>query len=78
MALKKSLLTTAILAATLGLTACGGSSSSNDSNNNDNTNTTPPATNAAPTITVESASVSEDSLGAAVANISFADDSDCN
>ncbi|GEK10607.1 DUF4856 domain-containing protein [Pseudoalteromonas peptidolytica] len=76
MALKKSLLTTAILAATLGLTACGGSSSSNDSNNNDNTNTTPPATNAAPTITVESASVSEDSLGAAVANISFADDSD--
>lgn len=38
MALKKSLLTTAILAATLGLTACGGSSS--NSNDNDDNNTT--------------------------------------
>ncbi|PAY00933.1 DUF4856 domain-containing protein [Pseudoalteromonas sp. HM-SA03] len=76
MALKKSLLTTAILAATLGLTACGGSSS--NSNDNDDNNTTPPpaATNAAPTITVDSASVSEDTLGAAVANITFADDND--
>ncbi|WP_249122692.1 DUF4856 domain-containing protein [Pseudoalteromonas sp. M8] len=76
MALKKSLLTTAILAATLGLTACGGSSS--NSNDNDDNNTTPPpaATNAAPTITVDSASVSEDTLGAAVTNITFADDND--
>ncbi|MCG9761376.1 MULTISPECIES: Ig-like domain-containing protein [Pseudoalteromonas] len=76
MALKKSLLTTAILAATLGLTACGGSSS--NSNDNDDNNTTPPPaeTNAAPTITVDSASVSEDTLGAAVANITFADDND--
>ncbi|MCG7553920.1 DUF4856 domain-containing protein [Pseudoalteromonas sp. Of11M-6] len=75
MALKKSLLTTAILAATLGLTACGGSSS-NSNDNDDNNTTPPPATNAAPTITVDSASVSEDMLGAAVANISFSDDSD--
>ncbi|MCF7514132.1 DUF4856 domain-containing protein [Pseudoalteromonas sp. L23] len=75
MALKKSLLTTAILAATLGLTACGGSSS-NSNDNDDNNTTPPPATNAAPTITVDSASVSEDTLGAAVANISFSDDSD--
>ena len=75
MALKKSLLTTAILAASLGLTACGGSSS-NSNDNDDNNTTPPPATNAAPTITVDSASVSEDTLGAAVANITFADDSD--
>ncbi len=75
MALKKSLLTTAILAATLGLTACGGSSS-NSNDNDDNNTTPPPATNAAPTITVDSASVSEDTLGAAVANISFSDDID--
>ncbi|MDP4487544.1 DUF4856 domain-containing protein [Pseudoalteromonas piscicida] len=75
MALKKSLLTTAILAATLGLTACGGSSS-NSNDNDDNDTTPPPATNAAPTITVDSASVSEDTLGAAVANITFADDND--
>ncbi|PCK33336.1 DUF4856 domain-containing protein [Pseudoalteromonas piscicida] len=74
MALKKSLLTTAILAATLGLTACGGSGGS--SNDNDDNNTTTPAANVAPTITAEGAAVSEDTLGATVANISFSDDSD--
>lgn len=76
MVLRKSLLSSAILAATLGLTACGGSSSNSKDNNDDNTTTPPPATNAAPTISVDNASITEDKLGAAVANVSFSDDSD--
>lgn len=76
MVLRKSLLSSAILAATLGLTACGGSSSNSNDNNDDNTTTPPPATNAAPTISADNASITEDKLGAAVANVSFSDDSD--
>ncbi|MEI5638338.1 MULTISPECIES: DUF4856 domain-containing protein [unclassified Pseudoalteromonas] len=76
MVLRKSLLSSAILAATLGLTACGGSSSNSNDNNDDNTTTPPPATNAAPTISADNASITEDKLGEAVANVSFSDDSD--
>ena len=76
MVLRKSLLSSAILAATLGLTACGGSSSNSNDNNDDNNTTPPPATNAAPTISADNASITEDKLGEAVANVSFSDDSD--
>ncbi|MCF6437925.1 DUF4856 domain-containing protein [Pseudoalteromonas luteoviolacea] len=80
MALRKSLLATAILAATVGLTGCGGSSSDNNTVNTPETPTTPttPTTpsNKAPTITVESASVMEDTLGAEITGVTFADDSD--
>ncbi|TQF71614.1 DUF4856 domain-containing protein [Pseudoalteromonas luteoviolacea] len=72
MALRKSLLATAILAATMGLTGCGGSSSDN---NTPDPTPTPPA-NKAPTITVENATAEEDKLGVVVSGVTFADDSD--
>ncbi|MCF2856253.1 DUF4856 domain-containing protein [Pseudoalteromonas sp. SMS1] len=73
MALRKSLLATAVLAATMGLTGCGGSSS----NDNPTTPTTPtPPANKAPTITLGTVAVEEDKLGEAVAGVTFADDSD--
>ncbi|ESP93894.1 MULTISPECIES: DUF4856 domain-containing protein [Pseudoalteromonas] len=74
MALRKSLLATAILAATVGLTGCGGSSSDNNTVTTPDT-PTPPA-NKAPTITAENATVKEDTLGAEVTGVVFADDSD--
>ncbi|MDK1289310.1 DUF4856 domain-containing protein [Pseudoalteromonas umbrosa] len=80
MALRKSLLATAVLAATVGLTGCGGSSSDNNTVTTPETPTTPttPTTpsNKAPTITAESASIVEDTLGAEVTGVVFEDDSD--
>ncbi|MEQ3513578.1 DUF4856 domain-containing protein [Pseudoalteromonas sp. BZB3] len=68
MTLRKSLLATSILAATLGLTACGGSS-----NNETSTPTTP--TNQAPTdITLSSSAITEDALGVVVGTLSATDD----
>ena len=68
MTLRKSLLATSILAATLGLTACGGSS-----NNQTTTPTTP--TNEAPTnITLSSSAITEDALGVVVGTLSATDD----
>ncbi|MBQ4850961.1 DUF4856 domain-containing protein [Pseudoalteromonas sp. MMG012] len=75
MILRKSLLTTSILAATLGLTACGGSSSNDSSSTTPTTPTTP--TNAAPTdITLSSSVVAEDIVGAEVGTLTAADDAD--
>ena len=70
MNLRKSLLTTAVLAATLGLTACGGGSGS------DNEGTTPPPVNKAPTdIAVSASSVNDDQVGFVVGTLNATDDS---
>lgn len=72
MTLKKTLLSTAILAATLGLTACGGSSS-NDNNDTE----TPTPVNAAPTdISLSAMTVADDVLAAEVGTLSASDDTD--
>lgn len=70
MTLRKSLLATSILAATLGLTACGGSSS------DDKTDPTPTQpTNQAPTdIALSASAITEDTLGAVVGSLSATDD----
>ncbi|WP_377109688.1 DUF4856 domain-containing protein [Pseudoalteromonas sp. R86517] len=71
MNLRKSLLASAVITATMGLTACGGSSSS-DSNE---TPTTPAVTNSAPTaISLSTAAVTEDVVGAVVGTLSATDD----
>lgn len=71
MNLRKSLLTTSILAATLSLTACGGSSS-----NNNNPEPKKPVTNAAPTdIAISGSAVNDDVVGAEVGTLSATDDS---
>jgi hypothetical protein len=68
MTLRKSLLATSILAATLGLTACGGSSS------DDKTPTTP--TNTPPTdVSISVSAIEEDKLGVVVGDLSATDDS---
>ncbi|KZN36909.1 hypothetical protein N480_16685 [Pseudoalteromonas luteoviolacea S2607] len=72
MALRKSLLATAVLAATMGLTGCGGSSS----DNNTPDPTTPTPTNEKPTITLGTVTIEEDKLGEVVAGVTFADDTD--
>ncbi len=73
MILKKTLLSTAILAATLGLTACGGS----DSNDNNNDTDTSVPTNTAPTdISLSNSAVSDDVLAAQVGSLSASDDSE--
>ncbi|WP_105201037.1 DUF4856 domain-containing protein [Pseudoalteromonas sp. T1lg10] len=70
MNLRKSLLTTAVLAATLGLTACGGGSGS------DNEGTTPPPVNKAPTdIAVSASLVNDDQVGFVVGTLNATDDS---
>ncbi|RZF80609.1 DUF4856 domain-containing protein [Pseudoalteromonas sp. CO325X] len=71
MTLRKSLVASAVLAATLGLTGCGGSSDSSD-------NTTPEQpTNTAPTdISLSSTSVNDDVVGAEVGALSATDDAD--
>ncbi|WP_105264961.1 DUF4856 domain-containing protein [Pseudoalteromonas sp. T1lg76] len=70
MNLRKSLLTTAVLAATLGLTACGGGSGS------DNEGTTPPPVNKAPTdIAVSKSLVNDDQVGFVVGTLNATDDS---
>ena len=70
MTLRKSLLATSILAATLGLTACGGSS-----NNETTTPDTTTPTNKAPTdITLSPSAITEDTLGAVVGSLSATDD----
>ncbi|MBQ4836107.1 DUF4856 domain-containing protein [Pseudoalteromonas luteoviolacea] len=76
MALRKSLLATAILAATVGLTGCGGSSSDNNTVTTPETPAPTTPSNKAPTITVETASVMEDTLGAEITGITIADDND--
>ncbi|WP_353802542.1 hypothetical protein, partial [Shigella sonnei] len=64
---------TAILAATLGLTACGGS----DSNDNNNDTDTSVPTNTAPTdISLSNSAVSDDVLAAQVGSLSASDDSE--
>ncbi|ALO41839.1 DUF4856 domain-containing protein [Pseudoalteromonas phenolica] len=69
MTLRKSLLATSILAATLGLTACGGSSS------NDTPDPTPAPTNQAPTdISLSASAITEDTLGVVVGTLSATDD----
>lgn len=71
MNLRKSLLASAVIAATMGLTACGGSSS-NDSNE---TPSTPAVTNSAPTaISLSTAAITEDVVGAVVGTLSATDD----
>ncbi|KZN47948.1 DUF4856 domain-containing protein [Pseudoalteromonas luteoviolacea] len=74
MALRKSLLATAVLAATMGLTGCGGSSS--DNNTPEPNPTTPTPTNEKPSITLGTVTIEEDKLGEAVAGVTFADDTD--
>ncbi|WP_105255327.1 DUF4856 domain-containing protein [Pseudoalteromonas sp. T1lg75] len=69
MNLRKSLITTAVLAATLGLTACGGGSGS------DNDGGTPPANQAPTNITVSASSVNDDLVGGVVGTLSATDDS---
>ncbi|KID58439.1 cadherin [Pseudoalteromonas luteoviolacea] len=76
MALRKSLLATAVLAATVGLTGCGGSSSDNNTVTTPETPAPTTPSNKAPTITADSASVVEDTLGAEVTGVVFEDDSD--
>ncbi|OCQ19884.1 DUF4856 domain-containing protein [Pseudoalteromonas luteoviolacea] len=73
MAIRKSLLATAVLAATMGLTGCGGSSSDN---NTPEPTPTPTPTNQKPTITLGTVAVEEDKLGEAVTGVTFADDTD--
>ncbi|MBQ4833144.1 DUF4856 domain-containing protein [Pseudoalteromonas sp. MMG010] len=71
MTFRKSLLTSAILASTLGLAACGGSSSSDS----DDSANAPTVSNTAPTaISLSSAFVTEDTLGAVVGALSATDD----
>ncbi|CAH9051064.1 hypothetical protein PSECIP111951_02209 [Pseudoalteromonas holothuriae] len=80
MVLRKSLLATSIVVATLGLTACGGSSSSsNDSNNNGDNGTVTTPTNSAPTaiaLTAQ-AQVNENVAGQVIGTLAATDaDSD--
>ncbi|WP_462158711.1 DUF4856 domain-containing protein [Pseudoalteromonas sp. GB56] len=72
MNLRKSLITTAVLAATLGLTACGGGSGSD---NNGGTVTPPPANTAPTDISLSATSVNDDAVGSVVGTLSASDDS---
>ncbi|MEO2279029.1 DUF4856 domain-containing protein [Pseudoalteromonas pernae] len=72
MNLRKSLITSAVLAATMGLTACGGGSSSD---NNGGTPTPPPANTAPTDISLSATSVNDDVVGSVVGTLSASDDS---
>lgn len=76
MILKKTLLSTAIFAATLGLTACGGSDSNDNNNNSNDSDTTAPANTAPSDITLSAAVVNDDVIAGEVGTLSATDDTD--